>query len=179
MHQEWMGDVAILPRSLGNSSWSWVQNRGVIVTPPCDWLREVQDDHEADWPSAYTTLKALSKVAPAELRRLHPVMHEVTRRIMNHPVISKAAESERLMAPEVAEDLGVRIIEAVTASLRTTTQLWRSWAALHMALASATHSVRYIATLRNPAQVALVPMAQALSLSSTHVGFFVVVGMDS
>ena len=69
----------------------------------CDWLREAQVDHEVDWPSACTTLKALSKVAP-----LLPVRHEITRRIMNRPVISKAAESERLKASKVAVDLGVQ-----------------------------------------------------------------------
>ena len=46
-------------------------------------------------------------------------LHEVTRRIINRPVISKAAESELLMAFKVAEDLQVRIIEVVTASVRT------------------------------------------------------------
>ena len=73
-------------------------------------------DQEVDWPSTCTMLKALSKVSPAEVRGLLPVMHEVTRRITNRPVISKAAESGRLM---VAEDLELRIIEAVTASLLT------------------------------------------------------------
>ena len=89
-------------------------------TPLCGWLREAQVDHEVDSPSACTTLKALSKVAPAEVRGLLPVMHEVTRRIMNRPVISKATESEPLMASEVAEGLEERIVEAVAPALRTT-----------------------------------------------------------
>ena len=39
---------------------------------------------------------------------------------MNRPVISKAAESERLMASKVAEGLEERIVEAVAPALRTT-----------------------------------------------------------
>ena len=68
---------------------------------------------------ACATLKALSKVSPAEVRGLLPVVHEVTSRITNRLVTSEAAESGRLMASKVAEDLEVRIVEAVTASLRT------------------------------------------------------------
>ena len=55
------------------------------------------------------------------------VMHDVTRRIMNRPVISNAAESERLMASKVAESLEERIIGAVAPVFRPrVTQLSRS-----------------------------------------------------
>ena len=40
---------------------------------------------------------------------------------MNRPVTPKAAESDLLMV-EVAEDLEVRIVEAVASALRTTEQ---------------------------------------------------------
>ena len=60
-----------------------------------------------------------SALAPLEVRGLLPGKHVATRRIMNRPVISKAADTERLMASEVAVGLGVRIVEALTASLRT------------------------------------------------------------
>ena len=41
---------------------------------------------------------------------------------MNRPVISKAAESALLMAFKVAEDLEVRIVEAIASALRTSEQ---------------------------------------------------------
>ena len=133
-------------------------------TPLCDWLREAQVDHEVDWPSVCTTLKALSKVDPAEVRGLLPVMHVGTRRIINRPVISKAAESERLMASEVADDPGVRMVEAFTASLRT------AYNPAVAILDSFVHGTGFIVRqfgvqcyLRKAAQVALAPMAQALS----------------
>ena len=72
--------MSILPRSLGNSSWSCKQIAEVGfcegLTPLCDWLREAHVDHEVDWPSACTTLKALSKVAPAEVQRSNKTLHE-------------------------------------------------------------------------------------------------------
>jgi len=131
-------------------------------TPICDWLREAQVDHEVDWPSACTTLKALSKVAPAGVRGLLPVMHEVTRRIMNRPAISKAAESERLMASKVAEGLEERIVEAVAPALRTTN---KPAVAILDSFVQGTGFIatqlRYTAALRNAAQNALVPLMQA------------------
>ena len=72
----------IAPRMVGrrgeSSSITWetqVGHESNIVefgfcqgwTPLCDWLREAQVDHEVGWPSACTTLKARSKVAPAEV----------------------------------------------------------------------------------------------------------------
>ena len=75
----------------------------------CDWLREDEVDHWVDGPSACTTLKALSKVAPVRVRGLLLVVHEVIRRIMRRPATSKAAVSARLMAPKVAEGLEERL----------------------------------------------------------------------
>ena len=46
-----------------------------------------------------------------------PVMHEVTRRIMDRHALSKATESERVMASEVAEGLEVRNVGAVAPAL--------------------------------------------------------------
>ena len=49
---------------------------------------------EVDWPSACTPLKALCKVAPARVHGRLPVMHEVTRRVVYGPALSKATVSE-------------------------------------------------------------------------------------
>ena len=87
-------------------------------------------------------------------------MHEVTRRIMNRPVISKAAESERLIASKVAEGLEERIVEAVAAALRTTN---KPGVAFMDSLVQGTGFIaaqfQYTAALRNAAQIAfgLVP----------------------
>ena len=51
------------------------------------------------------------------------LMHEVTRRIMNRPALSKAAESERVMASEVAEGLEERIVGVVAPVLRPRVRL--------------------------------------------------------
>ena len=73
---------------------------------------------EVDWPSACTPLNALCKVAPAGVRGRFPVMHDVARRIIYRPALSKATESERVMVSKVAEGLEVRIIHTVAPALR-------------------------------------------------------------
>ena len=86
-------------------------------------------------------------------------MHEVTKRIMNRLVISKASESERLMASKVAEGPKERFVEAVAPALRTTNK---------PAVDSFVQGTGFIATqlqhtaaLRNAAQIAVVPLMQA------------------
>ena len=139
-------------------------------TPLCNWLREAQVDHEVDWPSAFTSLKALRKVAPPEFRGLLPVMHEVTRRIMNRPVISKAAVSERLMAADVAEFLEERIVVAVAPALRTTSKpAVKILDSFVQCTGFIVPQLQDIAALRT-AQIALVPSMQAQLKSKTAVG---------
>ena len=57
---------------LGHLGTQFVQFFCGRRTPLCVWLREAQVDHVVDWPSACTTLKALCKVAPAEVCGLPP-----------------------------------------------------------------------------------------------------------
>ena len=73
-------------------------------------------DHGVDGPSAGPTLNALYKVHTVGVRGLLPEMHEVTRSVMHRPVISEAAESERLVdleSPRVSRS------ESSASALRT------------------------------------------------------------
>ena len=89
-------------------------------------------------------------------------MHEVTKRIMNRPVISKASESERLMDSKVAEGPEERFVEAVAPALRTTNKpsvpFMDSFVQGTGFIAT---QLQYTAALRNVVQIAVVPLMQA------------------
>ena len=89
-------------------------------------------------------------------------MHDATRPIMNRPVISKASESERLMASKVAKGLEGRFVQAVAHALRTTNEPAVAFMdSFVQGTGFIATQLQYTAALRNAAHIAVVPLMQA------------------